>query len=181
MSRQRETRDLSRLLWSLVLAAVVAAGGIYAASWMVLSPAQAGVDAVVYVQLEAPGAGTAIYRMPAGSRMRDLLRAARMPARRGDDGMAMLETGRSVALEDDGSLSTGWMAGDQMVALGVPIPLNECGLQDLVAIPGVGQATATRILKARLERGRWDSYTDLADASGIGAKTLAALRQYGRL
>jgi len=183
MDRTRGTGDVSRLLWGLGVAALVASAGVILATQAGNASTRdaPGHEGVLYVQLEAPGLATAIYRMPRDSRMRDLFHAARVPLPRSRDGMETLLPGQSLKVEDDGGLSSAWMAGDQMVALGVAIPINECGLQDLVAIPGVGEATALKVLKARMERGRYDSFSELADLTGIGEKTLTALREYGRL
>jgi competence protein ComEA len=178
-----ETRELSRLLWSLLLAGVVASAGVFVASRSSTAPSrlQTGAEGALYVQMQAPGVGVAVYRMPSGARLRDLFHAARIPLPRDMDGMESLVPGRAVAVEAEGGVSLSWMSGDQMVALGVSIPLNECGLQDLVAIPGIGESTAMKILKVRVERGRYDSFNELANLSGVGEKTLTALRQYGRL
>jgi len=183
MGNSRESRELSRLLWSLLLAGVVASGALFIASRSVTSPSRlsTGPEGALYVQMQAPGLGVAVYRMPSGARMRDLFHAARVPLPRGAEGMELLEPGQAVALEANGGVSLSWMPGDQMVALGVSIPLNECGLQDLVAIPGIGEATAVKIMKGRVERGRYESFNELANLSGVGEKTLTALRQYGRL
>lgn len=183
MERTRGTGDVSRLLWGLGMAAVMASAGVILATQTGTASTRdaPGPGGVLYVQFEAPGMATAIYKMPRDSRMRDLFHAARVPLPRSRDGMEALLPGQALKVEGDGGLSSAWMAGDQMVALGVPIPINECGLQDLVAIPGVGEATALKILKARMEHGRYDSFSEMADLTGIGEKTLMALREYGRL
>lgn len=174
---------VGRLLWSLALAAVLATGGLWAAQRLLPadSGARAGEAHAIYVQLEAPGAETAVYRMASGARVKDLFAAARVPVPRGADGLRELESGRAWRVEASGGYSEAWMSGDRLVALGVPMDLNECGLQDLVAVPGIGQATAMKILQARVARGRFDSLQEVGDLAGLGQKTLEALQQHTRL
>ena len=183
MEGKPDSSELSRLLWSMVLAAVVVSGGLFLISGSSSASVGSGVGSAqaVYVQLQLPDAGAAVYRMQEGSRMGDLFRAARRKAPVGIDAGASILSGQSVSLEEDGGVSITWMAGERMVTLGSPIPLNDCGMQDLIAIPGIGEATARKLMKGRLDRGRFDSFSEMASLQGIGKQTVAALQQYGRL
>ena len=61
------------------------------------------------------------------------------------------------------------------------IDVNTATLEQLVALPGIGPATAEKILEYRKENGPFDSAEDLLEISGIGPKKLAQIRPYLRL
>jgi len=113
--------------------------------------------------------------------VRDLFRAAGLSVPPRLDPARVLENGRRYRLEGAEAYSESWMSGERLVALGIPIPLNECGLEDLVAIPGIGQETAARILERRVSLGRFDSYRTVAEVPGVGPKTLELLTRHTRL
>ena len=175
-------RMVTRLLWSLAVAAALASGGMFLASrsGLLMGLADAAADQSVYVELVAPGLDTTVYRMAPGSRVRDLFLAARVPLPRSLDGGRSIDSGRAFHVEK-GGVSETWMSGDRLVALGVPIALNECSVEDLVAVPGIGTATAIKIVQARVSRGGFGSYGEVAEVSGIGQKTLQTLEKHTRL
>jgi len=56
------------------------------------------------------------------------------------------------------------------------VDLNRAGVAELETLPGVGPATARRIIEARGVRGRFDRIEDLLAIPGIGPVTLERLR-----
>lgn len=74
-----------------------------------------------------------------------------------------------------------WMAGERLVALGIPLPINEVAASDLAAIPGVSRRVAAAIVAARASEGAFRSWEELDAVPGVGSKTLEALRRMGRL
>jgi competence protein ComEA len=62
-----------------------------------------------------------------------------------------------------------------------PLDLNTATAEQLDTLPGVGPATAQRILDFRTKRGRIRSVTELLDVPGIGEAKLAALRSRVRV
>lgn len=58
------------------------------------------------------------------------------------------------------------------------VNLNTATLDELVALPGVGEKRAQAILDARKERGGFESVDDLLDVRGIGAANLEKLRPH---
>lgn len=62
-----------------------------------------------------------------------------------------------------------------------PVDLNAASLDDLVALPGIGPATAARILEDRQARGPYRRVEDLLRVKGIGPKKLTRLRPHIRV
>jgi competence protein ComEA len=62
-----------------------------------------------------------------------------------------------------------------------PIDINAAGVADLVALPGIGPATAARIIEDRQARGPYRRVDDLLRVKGIGPKKLARIRPHIRV
>ena len=62
-----------------------------------------------------------------------------------------------------------------------PVSLNGADANLLESLPGVGPATAEKILAYRREHGRFTSVDELIAVKGIGEKKLAKLRPFLRL
>ncbi len=56
------------------------------------------------------------------------------------------------------------------------VNVNKAGAAELMALPGIGEATAAAILEYRKANGPFKSVNDLMQVKGIGEKKLAALR-----
>jgi competence protein ComEA len=63
-----------------------------------------------------------------------------------------------------------------VTAVGVPVDINQAGVADLQALPGVGPALAERIVAYREAQGPFQSVDQLAEVKGIGAKKLETIR-----
>lgn len=61
------------------------------------------------------------------------------------------------------------------------VNINTAGLQELQRLPGVGPATAQKIIDYRTENGRFDSVDELEEVSGIGPAKLEKMRPFVRL
>lgn len=59
-----------------------------------------------------------------------------------------------------------------------PINLNTASSAELQEVPGIGPATAEKILKARKSYGAFTSVDDLQSIKGIGPKRLDKMRKY---
>ena len=59
-----------------------------------------------------------------------------------------------------------------------PVDLNAATEDELIEVPGIGPATAQRILDWREEHGPFESVEDLMKIKGIGEKSFEKLRRY---
>lgn len=61
------------------------------------------------------------------------------------------------------------------------IDLNRAGREELMRIPGIGEAHAARILEKREQAGRFKSWADVGEVSGIGPKRLENLKAHATI
>ena len=59
-----------------------------------------------------------------------------------------------------------------------PVNLNTASSGELQQVPGIGPATAEKILQARKSYGKFKSVNDLEAIRGIGPKRLDKMRKY---
>jgi competence protein ComEA len=119
-----------------------------------------------------------LYRLPAGSRIDDALKAAGGPLP-GTDlttlNLAQRVTdGQQVAVGVSGAPAPAGSAAES-AATG-PVDLNSATLGQLDALPGVGPVLAQHILDWRTTHGRFDSIDQLREVSGIGPAKYSELR-----
>lgn len=141
--------------------------------------------------VHAAGAVTrpGVYRLPAGSRVTDLLDAAGGLAPGADADRlnlaALLQDGERLWVPRVGEASEpavvagdggGGEAGGGDPSSSAPVDLNTATAQELEQLPGVGPATAQAIVDYRRQHGRFRSVDDLLDVRGIGEAKLAQLR-----
>jgi competence protein ComEA len=62
------------------------------------------------------------------------------------------------------------------VALGAPVNLNTATAAQLDALPGIGKATAERIIEYRQKNGAFKKAEDLMNVRGIGEKNFLKLK-----
>jgi competence protein ComEA len=131
-----------------------------------------------------------VYTLTRGTRVDDAVRRAGGARRRADLSQlnlaAELEDGRQVlvpvrpARGGGGAAVAGGAAGDGG-ALGTgpppPVNLNSATMEQLDALPGVGPATAQRILDYREANNGFSDVEELGQVPGIGDVRMAALRE----
>lgn len=61
------------------------------------------------------------------------------------------------------------------------VSLNRANVQELSSLPGIGEATAKRIIADRRAHGRFKKVEDLCRVKGIGKKKLASIKRYLRV
>jgi competence protein ComEA len=124
-----------------------------------------------------------VYRLAAGSRVIDALRAAG-GARRGAATNALnlaaqLQDGEQVLVgvpAQPGAALPGAGGAGTGAAAGGPVNLNTATLEQLEALPGVGPVLAQRILDWRTQHGGFTSIQQLDEVSGIGPAKFGQLR-----
>ncbi len=117
-----------------------------------------------------------VYRLPQGSRVGDAVERAGGPRRDADvialNLAALLVDGEQVlvpeAIADAPPITA--------AAAGGILHLNSADLDDLDALPGIGPATAERIIAWRSANGGFTAVEDLLEVPGIGPAKLAGLR-----
>ena len=62
-------------------------------------------------------------------------------------------------------------------ALATRVNINTAGIEELDALPGIGPATAQKIVDYRQAHGRFEKAEDLMDVAGIGQATFDKLRE----
>jgi competence protein ComEA len=121
-----------------------------------------------------------LYRLPAGSRIDDAVRAAGGAKRRAALDLvnlaAPLADGQQVVVPASGVPPAGSVAGSGGAPSG-PVRLNTATLEQLDALPGVGPVTAQRILDYRAKHGSFSSVDELDAVPGIGPARLEQLRE----
>jgi competence protein ComEA len=126
-----------------------------------------------------------LYRVPAGSRIADVIRRAGGPTKKANlelvnlaapvaDGQQIVVPRSATGLASSGaggaigSSSAGTAAG--------PVHLNTATLEQLDALPGVGPVTAQKIIDYRAQHGSFQSVDELDAIPGIGPARLDELR-----
>lgn len=91
-------------------------------------------------------------------------------------------TGMAVWFVAQGGLSGGLVAHDAPppAAGGFTVNVNDAGLDELAVLPGLGPATAQRIIDHRREHGPFTTLDGLLDVPGIGPATLVSIRPHLR-
>ena len=152
----------------------------------VFTPAPVTTTTTAQIFVHAAGAvrQPGLHRLPAGSRVADLIEVAGGV----DDSIdldrinlaAPISDGERVYLPRRGEVvpapvQAASEAGGTTENAG-PLDLNTATQQQLEDLPGVGPATAVAILSTRSSKGRFSSVDDLLDVRGIGTSRLDQLR-----
>ncbi len=126
-----------------------------------------------------------VYRLAPDARVDDAVRMAGGATGRADLGRvnhaAKVQDGRQVLVPEQARASAPAGAGAAPESAppppGAPIDLATATAEQLDTLPGVGPATAAKILAHREQQGGLSSVDDLAAVPGIGEKRLETLRQ----
>jgi competence protein ComEA len=133
--------------------------------------------AVIYVHVLGQVAEPGLYELPDGARAVDAVAAAGGFTEQADAAGVNLarfvSDGEQIVVPAIGEAPAGaapGMTGDGLVNL------NTADAATLDTLPGVGPATAAKILAWREQHGRFESVDDLLDVGGIGEAKLDAIR-----
>lgn len=145
----------------------------------------APVEVVVHVAgaVTSPG----VYRLSAGSRVTDAVMAAGGPlGSAAPDAVNLariLTDGEQVYLPTVDEVAAGVTAGPAAGGTGGggsagpgPLDLNTASVSDLDALPGIGEATAQKIVDEREKNGPFATPEDLMRVPGIGEKKFESLK-----
>jgi competence protein ComEA len=142
----------------------------------------AGPSARVVVDVVGEVRRPGLYRLADGSRIADAVARAGGATRKAELAQvnlaAPLADGEQVVVPARGSAAaaTPAAAGGDGAAPSAPIQLSTATLEQLDSLPGVGPATAQKILDYRTKHGAFSSVDELDAVPGIGPKRLEQLR-----
>jgi competence protein ComEA len=186
------SRQLALLVLALV--AVLVVGGWYVSRG---DPAEPVAPAAIAVRDGGGGGGSVVvhvagavrrpgvYRVRAGARVDDAIGRAGGAKPRADltqvNLAAKVEDGRQILVPRRVAAAAAPAGVDAAAQPGVPMNLNTATLEQLDELPGVGPATAQKILDYREEHGGFGSVDELGEVPGIGDVRLASLREKVRV
>lgn len=140
-----------------------------------------------------------VYKLEDGSRVVDAIHAAGGPTSEADldalnlaakvrDGSQILVPSKQATVPTSSApamppvaATPASSAASAPVQGGQPVNINTAGLAELDQLPGVGPATAQKILAYRNQIGRFSSVDQLMEVKGIGPKKLEKMRLFIRL
>jgi competence protein ComEA len=155
---------------------VVAGPGVTAGSGVPASPA------MVVVQVVGAVVRPGVYSLPAGSRVADAIAAAGGYSTEVDPRAAETKLNLAAKLQDAQTIivprrgdTAGGSAGTGTSTPSGPLNLNTATADQLDALPGIGPATAAKIIASRQER-PFATVDDLVTRKLVSATTLAKFR-----
>jgi competence protein ComEA len=150
----------------------------------VTASASPSSPAVLVVQAAGAIARPGVYRLPTGTRVDDLVRAAGGFAPDADPDRvnlaAVLTDGERVYIPRAGEAVSD-VTGGGPTSASQPVDLNTATIDQLDTLPGVGPATAQAIIDYRSQHGRFRSVEDLLNVRGIGRTKLDEIRALVRV
>ena len=149
-----------------------------------LGTGAAGPSARVVVDVVGEVRRPGLYRLADGSRIADAVARAGGATRKAELAQvnlaAPLADGEQVVVPARGSAAAAAPAaagGGDAAAPSAPIQLSTATVEQLDSLPGVGPATAQKILDYRTKHGAFSSVDELDAVPGIGPKRLEQLRE----
>ena len=141
-------------------------------------------SAPVLIRLRGGLIEPGVYEVPAGSTVASVLyRLNVKTVQRAQDTplfCTRLTNGDVLDVAAGGGLSVGIerMSANEQMVLGIPLDPDQMGLEDWLAVPGIGLHTAKRIIDDRRAYGPFHSIEGLARVPGIGSGKFAAFKKY---
>lgn len=137
-------------------------------------PAEVEDPGSVVVEVDAGDGPGRVFLFPAPPDQCSVLAVAGIDGAACDAAIRM-GAGSALFVLPGGRLRMGWMAGADLLTLGLPMPINSASAEELEAIPGIGPAMALAIVADRVRSGPFKSVRDLDRVKGIGPKKAAGL------
>ena len=142
-----------------------------------ISHARASVAAQLVVDVAGAVRRPGLYHLAAGTRIADAVAAAGGATAKADIALvnlaAPLADGEQVLVPARGAVTASASGAPSPTA---PLDLNTANLEQLDALPGVGPATAQKIVDYRQAHGPFRSVDELEAVPGIGPAKLAQLK-----
>jgi len=139
----------------------------------------AAAAAAIVVDVAGAVARPGLYHLAAGTRIADAVAAAGGVTRQADETLvnlaAPLADGEQVLVPARGAAAGGG-SGAGPPSPAAPLDLNTATAEQLDALPGVGPATAQKIIDYRQSHGPFRSVDELEGVPGIGPSKLAQLK-----
>jgi competence protein ComEA len=88
------------------------------------------------------------------------------------------KNGDRLILQDSGIIVSSKISGRKSLALGIPVGINSASVDDLRALPGIGEKLAERIVRYRELKGGLKNIDELISVEGIGKKKVEAIRPF---
>jgi len=140
----------------------------------------AGPSARVVVDVVGEVRRPGLYRLADGSRIADAVARAGGATRKAELAQvnlaAPLADGEQVVVPARGAAAPAAAGGGDAGGPSAPIQLSTATIEQLDSLPGVGPATAQKILDYRTKHGAFSSVDELDAVPGIGPKRLEQLR-----
>ncbi len=184
---ERHRSNLAALLVVLVAVAALTVLQIpRRPALQVLSPSLAAGPPPIKVHVVGAVVSPGVYPLPADARMEDALKAAGGPSAGAEVDSLNLATplrdGQQVVVPAAGAHSAAQSApspspsAPAATASTGKVNLNTATRRELEALPGIGPATADKILDYRGKNGRFMSIEELRDAKLVNAPTYERIR-----
>ena len=138
-------------------------------------------DGAVVVKLSADSGQGGIYYLPEETTLSTLFNIAGVKHQdRFDQNVLarLLITGETISAETQARLIFDQMNAAERGALGLAIDLNRATVDELMLIDGIGESTATRIVRFREVSGTFKKVSDIVKISGIKEKKLKRWERY---
>ena len=161
-----------------------APGGAPTAVGQEAADALPAVAATVTVHVVGEVRHPGVYELPGGARVRDVVEAAGGLLGASDEAAVNLARiavdGEQIAVPRKGTTEAGAAGPTGTGASPGKVDLNTATAAELDALPGVGPATAAKIISDRTANGPFRSVDDLMRVSGIGPAKFDALKDLVR-
>jgi competence protein ComEA len=155
-----------------------------------LDPDGANTSDTLWVHVAGAVSAPGLYELPAGARVGDALAAAGGPVPDGvvdavnlarplaDGEQIFVPRAGEIGVSDSAAAASGPPgAGASSGSGGTAVDINRASASELEALPGVGPATAEKIVSDREANGPFSSPEDLMRVPGIGEKKFEAMRE----